>query len=158
MCVCRFVLAPQPICLERDITYTLSFEFSRYQDTNSVLSGAASVLVDSVRRQTLVQRLITFVLPSDVVLLFSSFALQISLMPRYSAMEIFSAADAASNSMKQMYERYRCHEGAKSVTRPPMSDTCAKLITSMSAIINDGALRECTNKLLILCVCVFVKM
>lgn len=63
-------------------------------------------------------------------------------MPRYTSMEMFNAGDPASNNRKQTYERYRCHEGAKSVTRPLMSDTCAKLITSMSAIINDGALRE----------------
>lgn len=63
-------------------------------------------------------------------------------MPRHSSMEMFNAGDPASNGRKQTYERYRCHEGAKSVTRPLMSDTCAKLITSMSAIINDGALRE----------------
>ena len=67
---------------------------------------------------------------------------QIVLMPRHSSMEMFNAGDPASNNRKQTYERYRCHEGAKSVTRPLMSDTCAKLITSMSAIINDGALRE----------------
>uniref|UniRef100_A0A8C7J465 Laminin, beta 2 (laminin S) n=1 Tax=Oncorhynchus kisutch TaxID=8019 RepID=A0A8C7J465_ONCKI len=42
--------------------------------------------------------------------------------------------------LKQSYERYRCHEGAKSVTRPQISNVCAKLITSMSAIINHGAL------------------
>lgn len=57
-------------------------------------------------------------------------------------MEMFSAGDSASSSRKQTYERYRCHEAAKGVTRPPMSDTCAKLIASMSAVINDGALRE----------------
>lgn len=57
-------------------------------------------------------------------------------------MEMFTAGDSASDSRKQTYERYRCHDAAKGVTRPPMSDTCAKLIASMSAIINDGALRE----------------
>lgn len=63
-------------------------------------------------------------------------------MPRHSSMEMFSAGDSASNSRKQTYERYRCHDAAKGVTRPAMSDTCAKLIASMSAVINDGALRE----------------
>lgn len=40
-----------PVCLERAVTYTLRFEFTRYQDANSVLNGAASavLLVDSVR-------------------------------------------------------------------------------------------------------------
>uniref|UniRef100_A0A4W6G1Q8 Laminin, beta 2 (laminin S) n=1 Tax=Lates calcarifer TaxID=8187 RepID=A0A4W6G1Q8_LATCA len=64
----------------------------------------------------------------------------IAFMPRHSSMEMFNSGDPASNVRRQTYERYRCHEGAKSVTRPLMSDTCAKLITSMSAIINDGAL------------------
>ncbi|XP_044206819.1 laminin subunit beta-2 isoform X1 [Thunnus albacares] len=109
----RFVVPPQPVCLERGVTYTLRFEFRRYQDANSILNGAANavLLVDSI-----------------------------ALMPRYSSMEMFNAGDPASNNRKQTYERYRCHEGAKSVTRPLMSDTCAKLITSVSAIINDGAL------------------
>uniref|UniRef100_A0AAQ4REM3 Laminin, beta 2 (laminin S) n=1 Tax=Gasterosteus aculeatus aculeatus TaxID=481459 RepID=A0AAQ4REM3_GASAC len=65
---------------------------------------------------------------------------QIALMPRHTSMEMFNAGDTASSSRKQAYERYRCREGAKSVTRPMMTDTCAKLILSMSAIINDGAL------------------
>uniref|UniRef100_A0A672ITP8 Laminin, beta 2 (laminin S) n=1 Tax=Salarias fasciatus TaxID=181472 RepID=A0A672ITP8_SALFA len=110
----RFVVLPQPVCLERAVTYTLRLEFSRYQDANSVLNGAANavLLVDSI-----------------------------ALMPRHSSMEIFNAGDPASNSRKQTYERYRCHDGAKSVARPQMSDTCAKLIASMSAIINDGALQ-----------------
>uniref|UniRef100_I3IZE4 Laminin subunit beta-2 n=1 Tax=Oreochromis niloticus TaxID=8128 RepID=I3IZE4_ORENI len=100
----RFMVPPQPVCLERDVTYTLRFDFRRYQDANSILNGA------------------------------------IVLMPRHSAMEMFNAGDPASNTRRQTYERYRCHDGAKSVTRPLMSDTCAKLISSMSAIINDGAL------------------
>ncbi|KAG7235213.1 hypothetical protein INR49_030616 [Caranx melampygus] len=109
----RFMVPPQPVCLERGVTYTLRFEFTRYQDANSILNGAANafVLVDSI-----------------------------ALMPRHLSMEMFNAGDPASNTRRQTYERYRCHEGAKGVTRPLMSDTCAKLITSMSAIINDGAL------------------
>lgn len=71
-------------------------------------------------------------------------------MPRHSAMEMFNAGDPASNIRRQTYERYQCHDGAKSVTRPLMSDTCAKLISSMSAIINDGALRELQIKLICL--------
>lgn len=63
-------------------------------------------------------------------------------MPRHSSMEMFNAGDPASVSRKQNYERYRCHDGAKTVTRTLMSSTCSKLISSMSAIINQGALRE----------------
>ncbi|XP_054633682.1 laminin subunit beta-2 isoform X1 [Dunckerocampus dactyliophorus] len=109
----RFMVPPQTVCLERGVTYTIRFDFRRYQDANNVLNGAA-----------------------NAVLLMDS----IALMPRHSSLEMFNAGDLASNTRKQTYERYRCHEGAKSVTRPSMSDTCAKLITSMSAVINDGAL------------------
>lgn len=51
VCPPRFVVPPQPVCLETGVTYTLRFEFRRYQDANSILNGAANgvVLVDSVR-------------------------------------------------------------------------------------------------------------
>ncbi|KAM4571448.1 laminin subunit beta-2 [Fundulus diaphanus] len=109
----RFVVLPQPVCLERGVTYTLRLEFTRYQDANSVLNKAdyAVILIDSI-----------------------------VLMPRHSSMEMFTLGDLPSNVRKQTFERYRCHEGARSVIRSHISDTCAKLISSMSAIINDGAL------------------
>lgn len=46
-----------PLCLERGVAYTLRFEFTRYQDANSVLNGAANavLLVDSVRTAHLCQ-------------------------------------------------------------------------------------------------------
>uniref|UniRef100_A0A4W5Q348 Laminin, beta 2 (laminin S) n=1 Tax=Hucho hucho TaxID=62062 RepID=A0A4W5Q348_9TELE len=100
--------------MERGVSYTLRFEFSRYLDGNSILilgTTTANILVDSI-----------------------------SLIPRYSSLEMFIGGDPASIARKQSYERYRCHEGAKSVTRPQISNVCAKLITSMSAIINHGAL------------------
>uniref|UniRef100_A0A3Q2YST7 Laminin, beta 2 (laminin S) n=1 Tax=Hippocampus comes TaxID=109280 RepID=A0A3Q2YST7_HIPCM len=111
-----FMVPPQPVCLERGVTYTIRFEFRRYQDANAVLNGAANaiLLIDSI-----------------------------ALMPRHSSMELFNAGDLASSNRKQTYERYRCHEGSKSVTHPSMTDTCAKLIASMSAVINDGALCNC---------------
>lgn len=68
---------------------------------------------------------------------------QISLIPQHSSMEMFNAGDPTANSRKQTYERYRCHDSTKTVSRNLMSNTCSKLISSMSAIINDGALREC---------------
>lgn len=45
------MVPPHPVCLERDVAYTLRFEFRRYQDANSILNGAANavLLVDSVR-------------------------------------------------------------------------------------------------------------
>uniref|UniRef100_A0A8C7IUJ7 Laminin, beta 2 (laminin S) n=1 Tax=Oncorhynchus kisutch TaxID=8019 RepID=A0A8C7IUJ7_ONCKI len=103
----RFVVLPPPVCMERGVSYTLRFEFSRYLDGNSILILGTTA---------------------------------ISLIPRYSSLEMFIGGDPASIARKQSYERYRCHEGAKSVTRPQISNVCAKLITSMSAIINHGAL------------------
>uniref|UniRef100_A0A674ETI2 Laminin, beta 2 (laminin S) n=1 Tax=Salmo trutta TaxID=8032 RepID=A0A674ETI2_SALTR len=76
-------------------------------------------------------------IPADDMLTVS---LPISLIPRYSSLEMFIGGDPASIARKQSFERYRCHEVAKSVTRSQISNVCAKLITSMSAIINHGAL------------------
>lgn len=47
----RFVVPAPAVCLERGVTYTLRFEFKRYQDANSILHGAAEalLLMDSVR-------------------------------------------------------------------------------------------------------------
>uniref|UniRef100_A0A6Q2ZFH2 Laminin, beta 2 (laminin S) n=1 Tax=Esox lucius TaxID=8010 RepID=A0A6Q2ZFH2_ESOLU len=102
----RFAVLPQPVCLERGVSYTIQFEFSRYLDGNSILilgTTAANILI--------------------------------SLLPRYSSLEMFIAGDPTSIARKQSYERYRCHEGAKSVTRPQISDVCAKLITSIVHLI-----------------------
>uniref|UniRef100_A0AAY4EAZ9 Laminin subunit beta 2 n=1 Tax=Denticeps clupeoides TaxID=299321 RepID=A0AAY4EAZ9_9TELE len=108
----RFVVLSQPVCLEKDVSYTLRLDFTRYADRNSIPSvTSTSVLVDSI-----------------------------VLIPRYSSLEMFIAGDPSSISRKQGYERYRCHDSAKSVPRPQISDVCARLITSMSAIINEGAL------------------
>lgn len=112
----RFVVLPQPVCLESGVSYKLRVELIRYADRNSIITSTnAFVLVDSI-----------------------------ALLPRYSSLEMFTAGDPASVARKQSFERYRCHETAKSVSRPQMSEVCAKLITSMSALINDGALAcEC---------------
>ncbi|XP_051947740.1 laminin subunit beta-2-like [Xyrauchen texanus] len=115
----RFVVLPQPVCLERGVSYKLRLEFIRYADKNSILSSTnAFALLDTI-----------------------------ALLPRYSSLEMFIAGDPTSVARKQSYERYRCHETAKSVSRPQMSEVCAKLITSMSALINDGALPcECDSQ------------
>uniref|UniRef100_A0A8C1KWE5 Laminin, beta 2 (laminin S) n=1 Tax=Cyprinus carpio TaxID=7962 RepID=A0A8C1KWE5_CYPCA len=108
----RFVVLSQPVCLEKGVSYKLRVEFIRYADRNSIITSTnAFVLVDSI-----------------------------ALLPHYSSLEMFTAGDPASVARKQSYERYRCHETAKSVSRPQMSEVCAKLITSMSALINNGAL------------------
>ncbi|CAL8260666.1 unnamed protein product [Gadus morhua 'NCC'] len=109
----RFVVVPRPICLERGVAYTLRLEFTRYGDANSVSGGGA-----------------------ETILLIDS----IALLPRPSSLEMFSGGDAGSEVRRQAMERYRCTEGPRGVSRPLLSDTCAKLTSSMSAVINDGAL------------------
>ena len=126
------------------MAYTLRFEFTRYQDANSVVSGAAGavLLVDSVSSLHFCRSSTTHPLSKSCASSRPPVA-QISLMPRHSSMEMFNAGDPASGSRRQSFERYRCHEAAKAVSHSPMSGTCSRLISSMSAIINHGALREC---------------
>lgn len=65
------------------------------------------------------------------------------LVPRYSSLEMFIAGDAASIARKETFERYRCAQQARPVIKGPTPEACANLLTSMSAIIHQGALREC---------------
>ncbi len=45
----RFVVLPQPVCLERGVSYKLRVEFIRYAARNSIITSTnAFVLVDSV--------------------------------------------------------------------------------------------------------------
>ncbi|XP_066526397.1 laminin subunit beta-2 [Hoplias malabaricus] len=108
----RFLVLPQPVCLEKGVRYTLRLEFVRYADKNIIPTFSnAYIFIDSI-----------------------------SLLPRYLSLEMFVAGDSTSLAQKQSYERYRCHESAKSLPHQALNDVCVKLITSMSAIINNGAL------------------
>ncbi|XP_063797170.1 laminin subunit beta-2-like isoform X2 [Pseudophryne corroboree] len=62
------------------------------------------------------------------------------LVPRYSSLEMFIAGDPASIHRKDAFERYRCHSNSGDVVKPQANEVCSKLITSMSAILHDGAL------------------
>ncbi|XP_041417679.1 laminin subunit beta-2 isoform X1 [Xenopus laevis] len=62
------------------------------------------------------------------------------LVPRYAAMEMFIAGDPASIQRKDTFESYRCHSNSGNVIKSPTTEECTGLITSMSAIIHDGAL------------------
>ncbi|XP_066474032.1 laminin subunit beta-2 [Tiliqua scincoides] len=62
------------------------------------------------------------------------------LMPRHSFLEMFIAGDAASIARKGTFERYRCTQQARPVVKAPAPEPCANLLTSMSAIIHQGAL------------------
>uniref|UniRef100_UPI00398F4E43 laminin subunit beta-2 isoform X1 n=1 Tax=Pristiophorus japonicus TaxID=55135 RepID=UPI00398F4E43 len=105
----RYVVLPQPVCLERSVSYTIRLEFKRYISRERIPN--ANILVDSI-----------------------------VLVPRYSSMEMFIAGDAASIRRKETFERYRCHGNSLTVIKPTMTEICAKLISSMSAIIHNGAL------------------
>ncbi|KAL7986244.1 hypothetical protein Chor_011410 [Crotalus horridus] len=65
---------------------------------------------------------------------------QLVLVPRYSSLEMFIAGDAASIARKETFERYRCAQQARPVIKGPTPEACANLLTSMSAIIHQGAL------------------
>ncbi|KAJ6668143.1 hypothetical protein lerEdw1_015520 [Lerista edwardsae] len=62
------------------------------------------------------------------------------LMPRHSFLEMFIAGDAASIARKETFERYRCAQQARPVVKTPPPEPCVNLLTSMSAIIHQGAL------------------
>ena len=50
--MCRLVVLPQSVCLERGVSYTLRLEFISYQDGNNILTGSSNIyiLVDSVSK------------------------------------------------------------------------------------------------------------
>ncbi|XP_075687829.1 laminin subunit beta-2-like isoform X2 [Rhinoderma darwinii] len=62
------------------------------------------------------------------------------LVPRYSSLEMFIGGDPASIHRKDAFERFRCHGNSGNVLKSPTNEVCAKLITSMSALLHDGAL------------------
>ncbi|MGH0162052.1 UNVERIFIED_CONTAM: hypothetical protein FKN15_042284 [Acipenser sinensis] len=105
----RYVVLPQPVCLERGVSYTIRMEFPRYTSRERVPN--ANILIDSM-----------------------------VLLPRYSSLEMFIGGDPVSMNRKESYERYRCHDNNKGVIRPQPTDICAKLISSLSATIHNGAL------------------
>ncbi|KAK1158494.1 laminin subunit beta-2-like isoform X1 [Acipenser oxyrinchus oxyrinchus] len=105
----RYVVLPQPVCLERGVSYTIRMEFPRYISRERVPN--ANILIDSM-----------------------------ALLPRYSSLEMFIGGDPVSMNRKESYERYRCHDNNKGVIRPRPTDICAKLISSLSATIHNGAL------------------
>ncbi|XP_051874089.1 LOW QUALITY PROTEIN: laminin subunit beta-2 [Pristis pectinata] len=105
----RYVLLPQPVCLERAVSYTIRLDFKRYQSRERV--PGANVLVDSI-----------------------------VLVPRYSSLEMFIAGDTASIRRKETFERYRCHDNGISAVTPMVTEICAQLIGSLSAVVHNGAL------------------
>ncbi|XP_058024139.1 laminin subunit beta-2 [Ahaetulla prasina] len=105
----RYIVLPQPVCLEQGIRYTIRIEFT-HSGGREHLQDAA-VLLDSL-----------------------------VLVPRYSSLEMFIAGDAASIARKETFERYRCAQQARPVIKGPTPEACANLLTSMSAVIHQGAL------------------
>ncbi|XP_040214842.1 laminin subunit beta-2 [Rana temporaria] len=105
----RHVVLPQPICLERGVSYTIRLDFTRYNLREKV--PGANILIDSL-----------------------------VFVPRYSSLEMFIAGDPASIQRKETFERFRCHNSNINVVKSATNEVCTKLITSMSAVIHDGAL------------------
>lgn len=69
--------------------------------------------------------------------------LQLVLLPRYSSLEMFIAGDPGSMERRETFERYRCAQPFHTAGPSPVAEPCASLLHSISAILHDGALREC---------------
>lgn len=68
---------------------------------------------------------------------------QLVLLPRVLVLEMFSGGDAAALERRATFERYRCHEEGLAPSKSPPSEACAPLLLSLSALLYNGALREC---------------
>lgn len=68
---------------------------------------------------------------------------QLVLLPRVLVLEMFSGGDAAALERRATFERYRCHEEGLAPSKSPLSEACAPLLLSLSALLYNGALREC---------------
>lgn len=70
---------------------------------------------------------------------------QLVLLPRYSSLEMFIAGDPSSMERRETFERYRCAQPFHTAGPSPVAEPCARLLHSLSAILHDGALRECDH-------------
>ncbi|XP_078470535.1 laminin subunit beta-2-like isoform X1 [Lampetra planeri] len=62
------------------------------------------------------------------------------LLPLYTSLEMFSGDDRESTRRRDNFERYLCQESGKAVMKQPVTEVCAGLICSLSALLHDGAL------------------
>ncbi|NWI18533.1 LAMB1 protein, partial [Crypturellus soui] len=105
----RYVVLPQPVCLEQGVPYTLRLELGCAAGRQE--PPAASVLIDSL-----------------------------VLLPRYSSLEMFIAGDPSAMGRRETFERYRCGQHFHAAGLPPVAEPCSGLLSSLSAILHDGAL------------------
>ncbi|XP_061418868.1 LOW QUALITY PROTEIN: laminin subunit beta-2-like [Lethenteron reissneri] len=105
----RYVVVPQPVCLEKGLRYGVRVDFKSYRSGGSVAN--AHVLVDSL-----------------------------VLLPRHSSLEMFIAGDPASTARRTSFERYRCGDAGRAVSKAPVTDVCAGLLRSVSALVHNGSL------------------
>ncbi|XP_075930347.1 laminin subunit beta-2-like isoform X3 [Petromyzon marinus] len=62
------------------------------------------------------------------------------LLPLYTSLEMFSGDDRESTRRRENFDRYLCQESGKAVMKQPVTEVCAGLICSLSALLHDGAL------------------
>ncbi|XP_064375119.1 laminin subunit beta-2 [Dromaius novaehollandiae] len=105
----RYVVLPQPVCLEQGVSYTLRLELGCA--TARQEPPTASVLIDSL-----------------------------VLLPRYSSLEMFTVGDPSAMGRRETFERYRCAQHFHAVGPSPVAEPCSSLLSSLSAILHDGAL------------------
>ncbi|KAM5292015.1 laminin subunit beta-2 [Ctenodactylus gundi] len=109
----RYMIFPRPVCLEPDNSYKLHLKLVRTggrEQLETTYSGP-SLLIDSL-----------------------------VLLPDVQVLEMFSGGDASALERRTTFERYRCHEEGLMPSKTPPSEACAPLLTSLSALIYNGAL------------------
>ena len=53
---------------------------------------------------------------------------------------MFSGSEHEGKLRRDAFERYLCRESGRGAIRQPLTDVCAQLICSMSAVLHNGAL------------------
>uniref|UniRef100_A0A4W3H3K6 Laminin, beta 1a n=1 Tax=Callorhinchus milii TaxID=7868 RepID=A0A4W3H3K6_CALMI len=108
----RYVVLPQAVCFEKGLNYTIRLELPQYSANDEI--ETPYTLIDSL-----------------------------VLMPHCKSLQIFSAgetSDGLTNRIWETFQRYRCLENSRSITKAHMTDVCRNIISSISSIIHDGAL------------------
>uniref|UniRef100_A0A8C4QXA4 Laminin, beta 2 (laminin S) n=1 Tax=Eptatretus burgeri TaxID=7764 RepID=A0A8C4QXA4_EPTBU len=62
------------------------------------------------------------------------------LLPVHTSLTMFSGSEHEGKLRRDAFERYLCRESGRGAIRQPLTDVCAQLICSMSAVLHNGAL------------------
>uniref|UniRef100_UPI00358E1F67 laminin subunit beta-2-like n=1 Tax=Myxine glutinosa TaxID=7769 RepID=UPI00358E1F67 len=62
------------------------------------------------------------------------------ILPVHTSMTMFSESEHEGKLRRDAFERYLCRESGRGAIRQPLTDVCAQLICSLSAVLHNGAL------------------